>query len=106
MSELRKKMTEDLQLAGYSQNTLKSYIIAVRVLAKYYNRSPDLITEDEIRQFFLYLISERKVSSDSVTVYLCAIKFFYEKTLKRKWNISDIVRPARQQETAGDFVSV
>lgn len=98
MSELRKKMTEDLQLVGYSQHTLKSYIIAVRVLAKYYNRSPDLITEDEIRQFFLYLINERKVSSDSVTVYLCAIKFFYEKTLKRKWNISDIVRPARHKK--------
>jgi site-specific recombinase XerD len=84
MSELRKKMTEDLQLAGYSQHTLKSYIIAVRVLAKHCNRSPDLITEDEIRQFFLYLINERKVSSDSVNVYLCAIKFFFEKTLKRK----------------------
>ena len=81
MTELRRRMYEDLQLAGYSQHTLKNYIIAVRVLAQYYNRSPDLITEDEIRQFFLYLINERKVSSSSVTVYLCAIKFFYENTL-------------------------
>jgi site-specific recombinase XerD len=98
MNKLRRKMMDDLQLAGYSQHTLDNYIIAVRVLAKYYNRSPDLITEDEIRQFFLYLINERKVSSSSVTVYLCAIKFFYQKTLKRKWNISDIVRPARHKK--------
>jgi site-specific recombinase XerD len=98
MTELRRRMTEDLQLAGYSQNTLDSYIISVQVLAKYYNRSPDLITEGEIRQFFLYLINERKVSCDSVTVYLCGIKFFYEKTLKRKWNISGIVKPARHKK--------
>lgn len=98
MTELRRRMTEDLQLAGYSQNTLDSYIISVQVLAKYYNRSPDLITEGEIRQFFLYLINERKVSCVSVTVYLCGIKFFYEKTLKRKWNISGIVKPARHKK--------
>ena len=98
MNKLRRRMKEDLQLAGYSQHTQDNYIIAVRVLAKYYNRSPDLITEDEIRQFFLYLINERKVSSSSITVYLCAIKFFYKNTLKRKWNIFDIVRPARSKK--------
>ncbi len=98
MTELRRRMMEDLQLAGYSPKTLESYIITVQVLAKYYNRSPDLLTEDEIRQFFLYLINERKVSSSSVTVYLCGIKFFYERTLKRTWNLCGIVRPARSKK--------
>jgi site-specific recombinase XerD len=91
-------MTEDLQLAGYSPNTILSYIITVQVLAKYFMRSPDLLTEDEIRQFFLHLINERKVSSSSITVYLCGIKFFYERTIKRTWNIFDIVRPARSRK--------
>lgn len=45
-------MRADLQLAGYSQRTVDSYNATVRVLAKYYNRSPDLITEDEIRLFY------------------------------------------------------
>jgi len=89
MSKLRRRMTEELQLAGYSPKTLESYLITVQVLAKYYHRSPDLLTEDEIRQFFLHLINERKASSSSVTVYLCGIKFFYETTLKRKLNIFD-----------------
>lgn len=98
MTELRRRMTEDLQLAGYSPNTILSYIITVQVLAKYFMRSPDLLTEDEIRQFFLHLINERKVSSSSITVYLCGIKFFYERTIKRTWNIFDIVRPARSRK--------
>ncbi len=49
MTELRRSMKEDLQLAGYSPRTVASYIDTVRVLANYYHRSPDLITEDEIR---------------------------------------------------------
>ena len=46
MTELRRRMKEDLQLAGYSLRTQKSYIDTVRVLANYYHRSPDRITED------------------------------------------------------------
>ncbi len=98
MTELRRRMKEDLQLAGYSPRTVASYIDTVRVLAKYYHRSPDLLTEDEIRQFFLYMINERKSSASSITVYLCGIKFFYETTLKRTWQIFDLIRPLRTKK--------
>lgn len=97
MTDLRRRMKEDLQLAGYSLRTQDSYIATVRVLAKYYNRSPDLITEEELRQFFIHLISDLKLSGSSVTVYLCGIKFFYETTLKRDWKIFDLVRPLRSK---------
>ena len=51
MTELRKRMMEDLQLAGYAESTRDSYIDAVRGLAKYYMKSPDLLSEDDIRRF-------------------------------------------------------
>jgi integrase/recombinase XerD len=98
MTELRRKMKEDLQLAGYSPRTQKSYIDTVRVLANYYHRSPDQITEDEIRRFFLYMINERKSSASSITVYLCGIKFFYETTLKRTWQVFDLIKPLRTKK--------
>lgn len=98
MTELRRRMKEDLQLAGYSTRTVASYIDTVRVLANYYHRSPDLITEDEIRRFFLYMINERKSSASSITVYLCGIKFFYETTLKRTWQIFDLIKPLRTKK--------
>jgi site-specific recombinase XerD len=91
-------MKEDLQLAGYSLRTQKSYIDTVRVLANYYHRPPDRITEDEIRRFFLYMINERKSSASSITVYLCGIKFFYETTLKRTWQIFDLIKPLRTKK--------
>jgi integrase/recombinase XerD len=98
MTELRRRMREDLQLAGYSPRTVASYIDTVRVLANYYHRSPDLITEDEIRRFFLYMINERKSSASSITVYLCGIKFFYETTLKRTWQVFDLIKPLRTKK--------
>jgi len=86
-------MLEDLQLAGYTPKTQKSYIDAVRGLAKHYKRSPDQLSEEEVRRFFLHLVNVRKSARSTITIYLCGIKFFYETTLKRTWNIFDLVRP-------------
>ena len=93
MTELRRRMLEDLQLAGYTPKTQKSYIDAVRGLAKHYKRSPDLLSEEEVRNFFLHLINGRKAARSTVTIYLCGIKFFYETTLKHTWNVFGLVRP-------------
>jgi len=93
MTELRRRMLEDLQLAGYTPKTQKSYIDAVRGLAKHNKRSPDQLSEEEVRCFFLHLVNVRKAARATITIYLCGIKFFYETTLKRTWNIFDLVRP-------------
>jgi len=93
MTVLRRKMMEDLQLAGYSPKTQKGYLDAVRNLAKFYMRSPDLLTEEDIRHFFLHLINVRQAARSTVTIHLAGIKFFYVKTLGREWPVFDIVRP-------------
>ena len=66
MSELRKRMTEDMQLRGISARTQESYISAVKGLVRFYNRSPDLLSEEEIRNFFLHLINEREAARSTV----------------------------------------
>lgn len=58
-------------------------------------RSPDNLSEEEIRQFFLHLVNERKSARSTVTIYLCGIKFFFETTLQRQWNVFSLVRPTR-----------
>jgi integrase len=91
-------MMEDLALAGYSPKTQRSYLDAVRKLAKHYMRSPDLLSEEEVRQFFLYLINKRKAAKSTITIYLCGIKFFFEKTLGRLWPVFNLVRPRRSKK--------
>jgi len=75
-------MTDDMQLRDFSARTQESYIGAVKGLARFYNGSPDLFSEEEVRNFFLHLIDERGAARSTVTLHLCGIKFFYEKTSK------------------------
>jgi hypothetical protein len=95
MTALRQRLLEDLQLRGYSAGTQQLYVRAVRQLAAHYGKSPADITEEELRQYFLYLTQEKRWSPSSCTVALCGIKFFYEYTLQRRWPTLDLVRPAQ-----------
>jgi site-specific recombinase XerD len=72
-----------MQLHGYSHKTQSCYVGALRALAKYFGQSPDLITEEQLRQYFLHLTLEKKVARTTATIALCAIKFFFQNTLQR-----------------------
>lgn len=56
---LYERMSEDLHLGGMSKRTHEGYLRAVRQLADYCKRSPDRITEDQLRAYFLYLKNQR-----------------------------------------------
>jgi site-specific recombinase XerD len=91
-------MLEDMQLRGLSERTQEAYVGAVRQFARRYDRSPDQITEEELRQYFLYLKNEKKASRSACTIALCAIKFFHEQTLGREWSVLNLVRPPRERK--------
>ena len=97
MTHLRQRMIEDLQLRGLSEKTQKAYVRAVRQLAEHYVKSPDQITEEELRQYFLYLKNVKQASRSTCTIALYGIKFFFQHTLRREWSTLDLVRPAREK---------
>ena len=96
MSRLRQRLTEDLELAGDSERTQEVYVRSVRQLAKHYGRSPDLLTEDEVRSYFVRIRDVKRSARSSITIALCGLKFFFEKTLQREWRVFEIARPPRQ----------
>jgi integrase/recombinase XerD len=98
MTELRKRMIDDLQLRGLSDTTQKMYVRAVRKLSEHYHKAPDLVTEEELRQYFLYLKNVRKFSRTASTIALCGIKFFFHHTLKREWSTLTFIRPPREKK--------
>ena len=83
MGALRKQMDGDLVVRGMSVRTREAYLGAVSGLAKYYGRRPDRITEQEVQNYLLYLIEERKLSWSSCNVAAQGLRFFYRFTLKR-----------------------
>jgi integrase/recombinase XerD len=93
MTPLRRRMLEDMQLRGLAPKTQESYLGAVQQLALHYGKSPDLLTEEELRQYFLYLRTVKRVAPNTSNVALNAVKFLYVHTLHRPWPLGDLVRP-------------
>lgn len=98
MTALRRRMIEDLTLQGYAANTIRAYVRAVAQLARFYGRSPDALSEDEVRGYLVRLATVRQVSRSTHKIALCAIKLFYERTLRREWTIFDVARPKKERK--------
>jgi len=98
MTELRKRMIECLQLRGLSERTEEAYVRAVRQLSEHYHKSPDQITEEELRQYFLFIKNVKQYARGTSTVAICGIKFFFERTLNRQWTTLGLVRATPEKK--------
>jgi site-specific recombinase XerD len=88
-------MLEELQRRNYAHNTIRSYIHAVEDFARRFRCSPDRLGPRHIREFQAELFQKRKLSPGSVAVRLAALRFFYYKTLRKNWSISETPYPKR-----------
>lgn len=98
MTPLRNRMIQDLQLRGYSKGTQALYVSAVRQLCDHFQKPPGRITEEDLRDYFLYGKNVKKWSRSTSTVALCGIKFFFENTIKRKWPTLLFIRPGHEKK--------
>ncbi len=90
---LRDRMMYQMQLHRLAPGTQKSYANAITDLARYYWRSPDQLTPDEIRAYLHHLLEERKLAWSTCNVSAAAIRFFYVETLS--WSPLQLNLPPR-----------
>lgn len=83
MGALRERMDKDMVLRGMSERTRESYLYAVKALAKHYWRSPDQLSEQEVQDYLLHMIQERKLAWSTCNIAANGLRFFYHVTLKR-----------------------
>ncbi len=94
MGALREKMIEEMKLRNFSHRTEQSYVSAMVGLVKHYRRSPDQLTQDEIRAYLLHL-EKRGLSPSSRNVAISGMKFFYHQMLG--WNDKQLFIPPRKR---------
>ena len=98
MTEMRRRMEEELKLRGCSLRTQKAYVQWVSRFAAHYRRAPERMGQEQVRAYLVHLLEDQKLSRPTLVQALCALKFFYVHVLHRSWEIEDLRFPRQQKK--------
>jgi site-specific recombinase XerD len=91
-------MTDDLRLRNRSLRTINTYLACVAHFARHFGKSPELLGPEEIRQYQVYLVVQRRVSWSYFNQAVCALRFLYRHTLGRDWVVAHIPFPRQPKK--------
>jgi len=91
-------MLEELQRRNYAQSTVKGYLRIVQDFAQHFHQPPDKLGPDHLCQYQAHLFQEKKLNAGTVQQYVAALRFFFNKTLKRRYPLDDIPMPKRHRK--------
>lgn len=98
MSHLRQQLIQELVLRGCSPRTQEAYLSAVYQLAKYYRRSPDQLSDQQLKDYLFYLAESKKLATSSRNQAISALRFFYAHVLNRSVDHVARLLPRPRQE--------
>lgn len=104
MTVLRKRMLQDLDLAGYAPGTQRKYVNAIRDFAEFIGRNPTVLEQEDVRQWVEHLTESGKIGSQRLRLHFAALRFLYTKTLGRAEVVSFLSSP-RDRERLPDVLS-
>ncbi|MCO1604652.1 site-specific tyrosine recombinase/integron integrase [Desulfosporosinus nitroreducens] len=93
------KVTEELKLKGYSEETQKSYLGHIRRFLLYSNKDSNLLSKEDIRKYLMYLLDEKEKSHSYANQVISAIRFLFINILRKEIEIFDnILRPKKEHK--------
>ena len=92
MTPLRQQMLAALQLSGKAERTQQAYVREVHLLSKFYDKSPNFISEKELQHYLLHRQSVDGLAPASMRICYSGIRFFYQHVLKRDWHTLALIR--------------
>jgi integrase/recombinase XerD len=92
MTDWYQKSINALALNGKGERTQEAYTRALRMLAKFYDKRPEEISEPELEAYFLHRKNVDRWSPNTMRICYCGIRFFFVHVLQRNWHLFDILR--------------
>ena len=92
MTPLRQYMIAALLLSGKSERTQQSYVREVRLLAQFYHKAPDRISEQELQRYFLHRKNVDGLAPTSMRLCYSGIRFFSQHVLQHDWHTLALLR--------------
>jgi len=88
-------MLEELHRRNYAQTTIDCYVRTVEHFSRYFQRSPEQLGPQHIREYQAALFKKWKLAPNTVNQRLAALRFFYIQTLKRAWSVAETPYPKK-----------
>jgi integrase/recombinase XerD len=95
MTRLRKMMLDELERRNYSDTTRRAYLLGVEQFAKHFDRSPEHLGLNHIRDYQVHLFRVKRLKPATVAVRLAALRFLFVAVLKRRWTVAETPYPKR-----------
>ena len=89
MTDWYDKSMRTLQLAGKGEQTREAYTRSVRQLVKFFGRTPDLISEADLQDYFLHRRNVDQWKPSTMRICHVGIRFFFTNVLNRSWRTFD-----------------
>ncbi|HEX5718586.1 MAG TPA: site-specific integrase [Thermoanaerobaculia bacterium] len=99
MTEMHRRMEEELKLRGCRPRTQKTYVEWVARFAAHYRRAPEQMGEEQVRAYLVHLLEDQKLSRSTLVQAFCALKFFYIRVLRRSCEVEDLRFPKQQKRS-------
>ena len=98
MTPLRRQMDDAMLVRGMAERTRESYLGAVARLAKFYRRSPDQLTAEEVQAYLVHMLREEKLAWSTCGIAVHAFRFLYHTTLQRPAATFTVPGPKQPQK--------
>ena len=93
MTHCRRIMLEELQRRNFSPTTVRTYLSAVERFARHFNCRPDRLNHTHLRSYQAFLLRTGQLTPRTVRLHVSALRFFFVKTLKRRYLLDDTPYP-------------
>ena len=78
-----KKLETELKLRGFSKKTISAYIFHNQKFLDYIKKESGKVSEDDIKAYLAYLMSDKQLQPSSVNIAISALRFFYKDVLEK-----------------------
>jgi integrase/recombinase XerD len=97
VTHCRQIMLEELQRRNFSPTTIRSYLHAVERFARHFKCRPDRLNHTHLRSYQAYLLRTGQLQPKTVRLHVSALRFFFVKTLRRRYLLDDTPYPKAPQ---------
>jgi site-specific recombinase XerD len=100
-SNLFTQLIFELKTRGFSKKTVNSYVYFIKEFLSFTRKNPNLVDQEDIKKYVVYLLSVKGQSHASVRLAMSAIKFLFREVLMKTFE----VKYPRNEQRLPDILS-